>query len=436
MVKKLISMALLPVMALGLAACGSTNSNETKEKPAKSEETITIRMLNDGAGAWEESMDPIVARWNELHPEAQLIMEYHAYGTTDEVIEMNLGMGSTEYDIIAVDTPKIAEYSDKGYLAPMDAYITKEEQNRLQAPCVEASVYKDQLMVMPMQTGISVLYYNKTLMDQAGVTVPETSEDNRLTFEQLCDLSRQALAVLDPNGDQGICGLTWGQVNKTYAMLQLPTSFGGIQLGEDPTTLEGVVDSEAWRKAYDFYQGLYTSGVATYGISADDANSLFKSGKVLFLINSYSRWKDYQKSEDYEFVMCHMPCFEGYETYASAPTGSWNVGISAFSKHKDIAAEFVKFYTLGEGHDMWVELQGAFSAVQADVDAIMADETANYGTKIAFSEAATIAKPRPMTSYYSAYETAVNTLFSDLALGGDQETCIQNAIDAYKSMIG
>ena len=437
--KKVLCMILALVMVLSLSACANKSTDDTvssKETETAAQDTITIKMLNDGAGAWEEAMDPIVERWNELHPEAQMIMEYHAYGTTDEVIEMNLGMGSTEYDVIAVDTPKIAEYSDKGYLAPMDDYISSDEVAKLQAPCIEASMYKDKLMVMPMQTGISVMYYNKTLLDEAGVTVPDNDSSNRLTFEEVSALAKEALDVLDPNGDQGICGLTWGQVNKTYAMLQLPTSFGGIQLGDDPTTLEGVVDSEPWEKAYAFYQGLYTSGVSTYGISADDANSLFKAGKVLFLINSYSRWKDYQKSEDYEYVMCYMPCFEGYEEYASAPTGSWNVGVSAFSEHKDIAAEFVKFFTLGEGHDMWVELQGAFSAVQADVDAIMADPDANYGTKIAFSEAATIAKPRPMTSNYSAYETVINTLFSDLALGADPADCVKNAIDSYASMIG
>ena len=441
--KQMAGAGILLSAILVLTGCGGVKEDnsgvgqgqETGRESTADTESVTIRMLNDGEGVWEESMDPIVARWNELHPEAQLEMEYHAYGTTDEVIEMNLGMKSTDYDIIAVDTPKIADYSEKGYLIPLDAHITEDEVSKLQAPCIEASRYNDQLMVMPMQTGISVLYYNKTLLDKAGITVRENGPDNRLTFEELTELSKQALDKLDPEGTAGICGLTWGQVNKTYAMLQLPASFGGIQIGEDETTLKGVVDSEAWRKAYTFYQGLYQEGVSTYGISADDANGLFQSGKVLFMINSYSRWKNYQKNEDYEFVMCYNPVFEGYEEYASAPTGSWNVGVSAFSKNPDIAAEFVKFYTIGEGHDMWVELNGAFSAIQADVDKIMADPDADYGTKIAFSEAASIAKPRPMIATYPVYESVINTMWSDLALGSDPDACIENAINSYNSMI-
>ena len=85
---------------------------------------------------------------------------------------------------------------------------------------------------------------------------------------------------------------------------------------------------------------------------------------------------------------------------------------------------------------MWVKLQGSFSAVQADVDAVMADPSTDYGTKIAFSEAASIAKPRPKIETFSAYESVINTLWSDLAAGGDMDTCIDNAINAYKSMIG
>ena len=439
--KKALRIVLALALVLGLCACDGDQTTVQSDADAEgtdsvSEESFTIRMLNDGAGVWEPVMDQIVVRWNELQPEAQLIMEYNAYGTTYEVIEMNLGMGSTDYDIIAVDTPKIAEYSEKGYIIPLDEYFSEEEVDQLQKPCIDASMYRDSLMVMPMDTGISVLYYNKTLLDQAGVEVPETSPDDRITFEEIQSLALQALEVLDPDGSNGICGFTWGQVNKVYAMLQLPNSFGGIQIGEDTRTLEGVVDSDEWKKAYSFYQGLYDSGAATYGITADDANSLFKSGKVLFMLNSYSRWKDYKASEDYEFVMCYNPVFEGYEQYASAPTGSWNVGVSAFSKHPEAAAEFIKFFTLGEGHDMWVKLQGSFSAVQADVDAVMADPSTDYGTKIAFSEAASIAKPRPKIETFSAYESVINTLWSDLAAGGDMDTCIDNAINAYKSMIG
>ena len=452
MKKKLLCTLLAVTLLLGLAACGGGNADTPPNtdqpvtdlpngEPADSSdspsaEPVTLKMLDDGLGVWESAMDPIAERWNELHPEAPITIEYCAYGTTDEIIEMNLGMGSTEYDIIAVDTPKVAEYSEKGYLKPLDDYVSDAELGKLQQTCLSSLTYKDQLVVMPMQTGITLLYYNKTLLDQADVTVRENGPDNRLTFEEIVDYCKQALAVLDPNGTEGICGFTWGQVNKTYAMLQLPTCLGGIQIGDDTATLEGVVDSKEWRDAYAFYQSLYNDGVSTYGISSDDANSLFKSGKVLFLMNSYSRWKDYQKNEDYEIVMCYDPMFAGHEDTVCAPTGSWNVGVSAFSKNPEIAAEFVKFYTLGEGHDMWVELNGAFSAVQADVDAIMADPDANYGTKIACSEAAAIAKPRPVIPTFSAYETVIDTLWADLALGADPDTCIANAINTYRSMIG
>ena len=159
--KKALRIVLALALVLGLCACDGDQTTvqsdaDTEGTDSVSEESFTIRMLNDGAGVWEPVMDQSVARWNELHPEAQLIMEYNAYGTTYEVIEMNLGMGSTDYDIIAVDTPKIAEYSEKGYIIPLDEYFSEEEVDQLQKPCIDASMYRDSLMVMPMDTGISV----------------------------------------------------------------------------------------------------------------------------------------------------------------------------------------------------------------------------------------------------------------------------------------
>ena len=124
MKKKLLCTLLAALMLLGLTACGGGDTPENGVKPEKNapsapaapaaKDPVTLKMLDDGLGVWESAMDPIAERWNELHPEAPITIEYCAYGTTDEIIEMNLGMGSTEYDIIAVDTPKVAEYSEKG----------------------------------------------------------------------------------------------------------------------------------------------------------------------------------------------------------------------------------------------------------------------------------------------------------------------------------
>ena len=422
--RRIVGLVLVLAMVFSLG-CGAM---------AQGKEKITLRFMNNGSGLWEPYMDPIIARYNELHDDVEVQVQYYAQEQLFENIEMSLGSGMSDYDIIAVDVPKVAEYSNKGYLKPLDPFFTQEEKDQFQTACLEAGTFEGTMYTASLQTGSTLLYYNKTLLEQAGVTVREHGPDNRLTFEEIVDMSKRALAVLDPDGSKGICGFTFSQVNKIYAMLQLPGSLGAAYIGEDGVSLDGVINGPEWKKAFEFYQNLYKEGVSTEGINASEANNLFKSGKVLFLMNGFSNYKVYKQIEDYELVLTYNPVFEGYEEYAAAPTGSWNLGVSAFSKHPEEAADFVKFLTIGEGHDMWVELFDAFPAVQADVDRVVNEPDADPGKKIALSEAATIASPRPRTIYYSQYETVMNSLWSDIALGADIDSCVENALYLYNSI--
>ncbi len=69
----------------------------------------------------EAGYDAATARWNELHPEAPVTVDY--YSSVYEVIEASLGIGSPEYDIIAIDSPKVGDYGLKGYTADLDPYV-------------------------------------------------------------------------------------------------------------------------------------------------------------------------------------------------------------------------------------------------------------------------------------------------------------------------
>lgn len=398
---------------------------------AAAEEPVTLRFVTTGANYWENGMDPIIAAYNESHPNVKVEIEYYAGDPYNEAIEIALGSGSTEYDVIAVDSPKVAEYAENGYTLVLDDYNI--DTSIYQAPAVAGCTYNGQLTCLPLQAGISCLYYNKTLLDEAGITLREVTPDNRLTFEEIVEISKQAVAVLDPDGTRGISGLMFGQINKIYAMLQIPTSLGGETLADD-STLEGTIDSEPWRKAAAWYQEMLDSGVISRGVKFEDTSSFFRSGKILFLLNSYSGWSKFKAVEDYELCMTYNPVF-AEEQIAAAPTGSWCMGVSAFSKHPAEAVDFLNYLCGGEGHRMWVEDFDAFSAVQADVEAVLADENADYGKQIAMYEASNVAVPRPLTQNYSIYETVMGEYWQNLASGAKIDEAIQTAIETYSIYI-
>lgn len=66
----------------------------------------------------------------------------------------------------------------------------------------------------PENTSCQELYYNKTLLEEAGIELPENDAEHRLTYEQVADMAKQAQEALDPDGSKGIIGLDFQQVSR------------------------------------------------------------------------------------------------------------------------------------------------------------------------------------------------------------------------------
>lgn len=378
----------------------------------------------------EAGFDAVVARWNELHPEAPVEVEYYSQAPLFEVIASSQGIGSTDYDILAVDTPKVGEYGKNGWTLNMNDYVGSViDASAFQTPALNACYYDGSLTCLPLTAGISLLYYNKTLIEQAGIELKEITPDNRLTFEEMEEICQKVLDTVDPNRDQGYDGIAFSQPNVVYQMLQLPTSLGGATLVDDQD-LSSTLNTDAWRNAALYYQKLINSGLSQSCLDMTFNSDNFFAGKTVFLLSSISMSKNLYNNPDVELRVTYNPVFADFGS-AAAPTGSWAIGVSNFSKNPDQSVAFVNFLCAGEGHEIYIETLKAFSALQKDADALLANPDADYVQQIGAYEAANVACPRPVTPYYSTYETVVNEFWRNIASGTDVDQAIETAIETY-----
>lgn len=395
---------------------------------AAADETTPLKFLT--VSGKEAGFDAVVARWNELHPETPVEVEYYAQDPLFEVIASSQGIGSTDYDVIAVDTPKVGEYGGLGYTLNLNDYIGSViDTSVFQTPALNACYYNDNLTCLPLTAGISLLYYNSTLIEQAGIELKEITPDNRLTFEEMEEISQKVLDTVDPNRDQGYDGIAFSQPNVVYQMQQLPASMGGSPLADDQD-IASTLRTDEWRNAALYYQKLISSGLTQDCLDMTFNSDNFFAGKSVFLLSSISMSKNLYKNPDIDLRVTYNPVFADYGI-AAAPTGSWAIGVSSFSKNPDPAVEFVNFLCAGEGHEIYVEALSAFSALQKDADALLADPEADYVQQIGAYEAANVASPRPVTPYYSTYETVINEFWRNIASGTDVDQAIETAIETY-----
>lgn len=430
MYKKVWLGLLTAAMVAGLTACGIKAAEETTAKAAgdsvDGEVTIHLMMSN----SQELGVSAAVEAFNKAYEgKIKCEADYVAFNDVFETLEVLMSNKSTEYDIFAADGPNVAAYVSRGYLQPLNQWISDDEIKMFTDAMITEGTYKDQFYGAPMGNSSTVLYYNKALLKEAGINIDfdSVTPDNRLTWEQLIDYSKQALDVLDPDHSKGIYGIEFQQVGRVYQMNILPNSLGGAQISEDGLSVDGVIDTQPWMDALNFYQTQVNDGIFTRGISADDTSSYFQSGKILFYLGTTALPAAFEKNGFEDWGFTYIPCFEGHEDEIRSACGSWTIGMNTYSVKQEAAAEFIKYLTLYDGADVYINASGMVPAL----DRQLTDELkeAKPYMVMAEYEVKNTALVRAITPAFNEYSTAMNALWDNVRNGAD----VAGAVDDCKA---
>ena len=423
--KKLLTLVLALIMVLGMVSFASAD------------EEITLTFVNQ-TGNWQECMQPLLDMYYE-QTGVKIVQENYSFNDLLNAIEVKVGTGSDEFDILSLDIPMLSSYAYRGMMYDMTDYFSAEDIANLLPAAVEASTFEGRLYASPLATSSQIMYYNTALCEQAGMDMEELASytvENRCTWEHLAELAAAGQKALDPDGSKGILGIEFAQVDRVYQMNQLPNSMGGAQISEDGFSLDGVINTEPWVKALTWYQDLVKAGISSRGISASEIGDYFYSDKCFFFIGTTEYPVNCEKKGMMTCAWMPSPCFEGYEDKVATPTGSWHFGVSAYSKHPEEAAKFVRWLTCDPvALRTWYDSKETFMAYQPLLDELEADPNTRAHMKIAFYEAAHTAYPRAMTPAFNEYSAVINALWSDVRNGEDVQECIDWAIEEYAAQV-
>lgn len=431
-------MRMTAVLLVTILAAGSVFAGGKNDKAASGGEKV-IRWIHTGAGSLPSDSEQRVKPYLEKYFQetgVRVEQEFYMHSDLFQVVEVKLGSGSKDYDVMGVDVPVVAGYVNRGYLAPLDQYFTAEEKAKYIPSAVEAGSWQGKFYAPPINTSTQLLWYNNELLKQAGVTVRKSDVNNRLTYEEINELARQAIAKLDPNHTNGIAGIMFEQVSRTYQMNAIPNSLGERSIGPDGFTVDGVINTPGWVKALTWYQNLYKDGLALRGFNADEVSNLFYSGKVIFLIaGSWVEATIKTRGITMDYGYAPVPAFKGYESKVATSTGSWHLGVPAFSAKKDIAAAFIKWFTEGEGNELWLRDGGDMPSTQSALAKIQNDPNVSEVFKIGAYEAGHTAYPRALTPGFSEYTTVIDAMWEDVRNGSAVKSSLDNCVREINSAL-
>lgn len=185
---------------------------------------------------------------------------------------------------------------------------------------------------------MGVLYYRRDLLEEAGIPPPRSFEE----------LLRAARALQSP---PRIWGFVWQ--GKQYEglvcdFLEVLHGHGGFWVR--PGTLDVGLDRPEAVAALSFLvrclreDPISPPGVTTY--QEEESRRLFQDGRAVFLRNWPYVWRLAGAADSPvrgRVGVIPMVCAPG--GHAAGTLGGWGLGISAFSRHPDLALEFIDAVT-------------------------------------------------------------------------------------------
>lgn len=310
-----------------LAGCGSKN-----ESDANKDGKVNLRFATWDVGEDVDLQQDMIDKFNESQDKIKVTLE--SYGSEYDT-KITAGMGAKD----APDIMYMWNYPQyKGALEPLDVYLEKE-----------GAEYKDnfydtlwnynsadgQILGLPVGYTTHVVYYNKTLFDEAGVEYPKSD----WTWEDLQETAKKLT-----NKETKVAGFAFSGKPDPYDFEMFLWGNGTSYVDEEGN-LKGNLDSDESIEVFEMFQNMANEG---YAITTEGSGTTeMKSGKVAMFV--YGAWGlTPLKEAGIDYGVVDLPTFKDGKSVSIL--SSSGISISNTSKHKDEAFEFLKFWTNEEAN--------------------------------------------------------------------------------------
>ncbi|AZN40123.1 ABC transporter substrate-binding protein [Paenibacillus albus] len=378
--KKFVALSLTAITALSLtlAGCGSSNNNNAAstdgntntakadntaaanntakaddtakaDNTAASDEKVTIDFWFPWGGDFQKDFKKtVVDPFEAAHPNIKVKMTFvETTGQTQASDKLLTAIaGGNPPDVALFDRFLIGSWAAKGSLTDIKGMMDADGELKPDDyyPGLWAEVvYKDGVYGLPWGTDNRAMYYNKTLMKQAGLD----PEKPPTTLEEL-DAMAEKIFKKGKNGKYDQIGfIPW--MNQGFFYTQAWNWGGKWEDADhnltpnDPQNVKALQWMADYAKKYDIANlTSFSDAMGQTGM-----NPIW-SGKVGFAFDGNWVLNDLAKYKpNFEWGVAPMPAAEGHPSVTWV--GGWSYVIPKGSKHEQAAYEFLKFVAGKEG---------------------------------------------------------------------------------------
>lgn len=305
--------------------------------PAKEAGKLTVICTSDRRPSAETVINPaftektgvsdielIDTAWNDIH---------------NKIVTM--AVSGTPVDVTYVDTIWPGEFAQAGFLKPLDGYMTEEVTADLFEVTWQQSVYKGKPYAMPDCANLKWLFYNKEMLEAAGIAKPAETWEEFIAHSQSCI-------------DQGLAkyGTSWGWMLAEGLVCDWTCflhGFGGKwREGEDDQSGDWIFNGPEGAEALEFmHSTIAEGGVCDPGsLQLNDRTDLntFMAGETPYNVNwSYAVWMTADPAESQVAGKVGLALWPAKPpTRSASVTGGGGNGIMSATRDADLAWQYLE----------------------------------------------------------------------------------------------
>lgn len=309
---------------------------------------ITLNYLGLTSPDHSAALGKVLTEYQKTHPNINVQFDTVPFAQLFPKIQAATA-GKTPVDIILIDGPNVTNFAYNNVMVPLDQYFDKAYVEKSFAPTsLLTSSYNGKFFAPPMMESASVMWYNKTITDKAGIK-PPTDFAQAWTMDQALDAWKAV------NNPPNVYGLQWGQDATSFTAQDYETGIFRRSAGNkespaykgiapDGITVSGYFDHPDAIKGHQFVHDLYQ----THKVSpVETPPYIWFDKKCVFYIspdNALGTYKQrYPNGDEFEIGVTPLPYFKDGSQVCH--TDSWHFGVGTYATHKDEAADFIKFLT-------------------------------------------------------------------------------------------
>lgn len=417
MKKRIISVLLCAAMVGTLAAgCGSKEAGSDDGKKDKKEGKEITFMAPD----WANPGDELLAEFTE-ETGISVVFNEVSWDDIRDKVSIAASGGEAAADVIEVDWSWVGEMNSAGWLEP----IEMSEEDKADMPTLETFSIDGDILAVPYANDYRIAYYNKAHFEKAGITeVPETWDE---VYDALKKIKEAGVVeypyTMPMNADE----------SATTSMMWMAFARSGQVFNEDDTLNQDAVTDALQYENQFVKDGLIDP--ASISFNGMDCYRKITSGEASFMVGptkfvGISNDPE-QCTEIGNIVPILLPGAEGTSEQTMALPEA--VGITSFSENKEVAKEFVKWFSSADIQKRMYKVNSSIPTRNKVLAEMVEDGTfENAGAML--DEAALIKSvfPNGVPSYYSEMSNTIYNNVNKMVLG---EITPEEAFDAMNTKV-